>query len=186
MSISSILSSSPVVSGFSVSSPSAKGGSALNQLRQQFQQLGQDLQSGKLSAAQTDFTSLQQGVSTSFSALGHNPITQALKQLQTQLQSGDVAGTPTADGPPIQVQNQTTSGHLHHHRHSQGPTIDPTVTSLGQGLDQLGQALQSNNLSAAQQAYNTMLQGLPLSLSNSLLSAPALLSQPAGSLSLSA
>jgi hypothetical protein len=52
-------------------------------------------------------------------------------------------------------------------------------------LDQLGQALQSNNLSAAQQAYNSVLQGLPLSLSNSLLSTPDVLGQ-SGSVSLSA
>jgi len=42
------------------------------------------------------------------------------------------------------------------------------------------------NLTAAQQAYNSVLQGLPLSLSNGLLSIPDVMSQSAGGVSLNA
>ena len=192
MSISSVASHNPFVSGFSVGSPSAKQTSALNQLRQQFQQLGEDLQSGNLSAAQSDFATLQQEATpttVSTSTPGNDPVTNALQQLQTQLQSGDLAGAqpkPAPSAPPIQQQGTPgpgVHGHGHHH-HSPDPA-DPAAPVTA-GLGQLGQALQSNNLSSAQQAYNSLLQGLPLSLGNGLLSTPDVLSQTGSNISLSA
>jgi hypothetical protein len=190
MSISSIAHN--IASSFTVGSPSAKQTSTLNQLRQQFQQLGQDLQSGNLAAAQSDFATLQQEASpltASTSKSVHDPVTQAFNQLQTQVQSGDVAGPQPkpAPGAPIQqqgLQTPSTHHHGHHHPAPQGPG-DPTASGF-EGLDQLGQALQSNNLTAAQQAYNSVLQGLPLSLSGGLLATPDVLSQSAGGISLSA
>ncbi|HEY6337065.1 MAG TPA: hypothetical protein VIW68_01090 [Candidatus Sulfotelmatobacter sp.] len=187
MSISSIASHNNIASGFSVGSPSARQTAALNQLRQQFQQLGQDLQSGSLSAAQSDFATLQQEASltaASPTTLGKDPITQALNQLRTQLQSGDLAGPqprPVANVPIAQPSPAPgTHHHGHHHPSTQGPA-DPAEPEA-EGFDQLGQALQSNNLSAAQQAYNSVLQSLPLSLRNGVLSTPDVLSQSAVSL----
>lgn len=194
MSISSIAHNT-IATGFSVGSPSASKTSALGQLRQQFQQLGQDLQSGKLTAAQSDFAALQQEASplttTSTAAQStpaHDPVTQALDQLHTQLQSGDLAGTtqkPVANTPIAQEPSPAPGahGHGHHHHAPEGPA-DPTTPGSG-GFEQLGQALQSSNLSAAQQAYNAVLHALPPSLSNGLLSTPDVLSQ-SGSVSLSA
>jgi hypothetical protein len=52
------------------------------------------------------------------------------------------------------VQNQSSQVHHHHHHHSGGNEQN----SISQTFSQLGQALQSGNLSAAQQAYSTLQQ----------------------------
>lgn len=195
MSISSIANNHTIPSSFSLGSPNANQTAALGHLRQQFQQLGKDLQSGKLAAAQTDFSALQLASSASTnmstkSAPGHDPVTQALNQLVTDLRSGNLAGTPLkpAPGAPIaQPGPQTPGVHGRHHHHfpTAGPA-DPTWPVSGQGLDPLGHDLQPNNLSAAQQAYNSVLQGLPLSLSSGMLATPDVLTQAAGGVSLDA
>jgi hypothetical protein len=85
MSVAGILSSS--LFDYSIQSAQSK----LQQSRQVFQQLGQDLQSGNLPAAQTDFAALQpSGSSSSVSSLlqSANPIAQGFKQLSQDLQSG--------------------------------------------------------------------------------------------------
>jgi hypothetical protein len=182
MSIASVASSNPI-SGFSVNS--SANTSKLSQLREQFQQLGQDLQSGNLSGAQSDFARLQQEASpagASNTAPANDPVTQALNQLQTDLETGDLAGAAPkpVGGAPIAVQEPHARwGQGPHHIDPGGPE-DPTSPGSGTSLEQLGQALQSNNLSAAQQAYNSVLQGLPLSLSNGLLSTPDVMSQSGG------
>jgi hypothetical protein len=79
---------------------------------QAFSQIAQDLQSGNLTAAQSDYANLQQG-----------------------LQQGQGLG------------------HGHHHFHS--AAASSALTQAQDALAQLGQALQSGNLSAAQQAYTT-------------------------------
>jgi hypothetical protein len=185
MSIASVASSP--ISGFNVNS--SANTSKQSQLREQFQQLGQDLQSGNLSAAQGDFASLQQAslASGSSTTRANDPVTQALNQLQTDLQTGDLVGAAPkpVGGAPIAVQvPHTPSFHGHTPHPPEGPE-DPTSPGSGTSLEQLGQALQSNNLSAAQQAYNSVLQGLPLSLSNGMLSTPDVMSQSGGGVSLS-
>ena len=89
MSISGILSSSFLQNQLSaVTSP----------YKQDMQQLGQDLQSGNLLAAQSDFAALQAAFSqsatttaSSSTASTSNPITQAMNQLATDLQSGNLS-----------------------------------------------------------------------------------------------
>lgn len=192
MSISSIAHQASIASSFSTGTPNANRTSTLNQLRQQFQQLGQDLQSGNLSAAQSDFASLQQEASPTrvSSTPSNDPVTQALNQLQTQLQAGGLAGAPPKPVASVPIAQQGpeapgTRSHGHgHHGHVPDPA-DP-APPVYDGLDELGQALQSSNLSAAQQAYNSVLQGLPLSLSNGLLSTPDVLAQSGSGVSLSA
>jgi hypothetical protein len=76
---------------------------------QAFSQIAQDLQSGNLTAAQSDYANLQQG----------------LKQ---------------------------GAGHSHHFHSA---AASSALTQTQNALAQLGQALQSGNLSAAQQAYTT-------------------------------
>ena len=73
-----------------------------------------DLKAGNTTAAQQDFTRLQQD-----------------------------------------MQSQSTQTHHRHHRHG---SADADSAAISQLLTQLGTALQSGNLSAAQQAYSTMLQ----------------------------
>jgi outer membrane protein assembly factor BamD (BamD/ComL family) len=142
--------------------------SKMQQVQQEFQQLGQDLQSGNLSAAQSDFASLQQlgpqGSSSSSSSTSStqstNPVAQAFSQLSQDLQSGNLTAAQQ-DYTTIQqdLQSQGTQGHHHHHHHhesSESSSSSSEGNTVGQAFSQLGQALQSGNLSAAQQAYSTL------------------------------
>jgi|HubBroStandDraft_6_1064221.scaffolds.fasta_scaffold86157_4 hypothetical protein len=63
----------------------------MQQFKQEFQQFGQDLQAGNLSAAQAEFVTLQQlglqGLSTS-TAQSSSPLAQAFKQLSQACRRG--------------------------------------------------------------------------------------------------
>ena len=64
-------------------------------IQQEFHQLGQDLQSGNLSAAQSDFATLQQLApqnSSTASSTSGSPLVQAFNQLGQDLQSGNLSG----------------------------------------------------------------------------------------------
>ena len=131
------------------------------QFRQDFQKLGQDLQSGNLSAAQADFATLQQlgpqtsSASSTSSSQSSNPIAQAFNQLAQDLQSGNVSAAQQ-DFSAIQKDVQSQAGRMHnHHCHHIGGSGTSAINQL---LNQLGQSLQSGNLTAAQQAYSTLLQ----------------------------
>lgn len=128
------------------------------QFQEEFQQLGQDLQSGNLSAAQQDFVTLQQLSPQSNSTSGsqsNNPIAQEFNQLAQDLQSGNLSAAQQ-DYSQIQqdFQSQAAQGHHHHHHHDGGSGL----SEIGQLFSQLGQALQSGNLSSAQQVYATLQQ----------------------------
>lgn len=136
----------------------------VQQFKQEFQQLGQDLQAGNLSAAQADFTTLQQigsnGNSTSStstsSPASSNPLVQAFNQLGQDLQSGNLSAAQQ-DFANIQqaLQSQASQAHGHdHHHHGEGG--DSQSNPISQLFQQLGQALQSGSLSSAQQIYTTM------------------------------
>jgi hypothetical protein len=91
------------------------------QFQQEFQQLGQYLQSGNLTAAQSDYTTLQ-------------------KDFQSMATYGEAV-----------------HGHRHHHESGSG---DSSQIAISQLLSELGSALQSGNLSSAQQAYTSLQQDL--------------------------
>lgn len=155
MSVAGILSSS--LFNYSIQSAQSK----LQQSRQVFQQLGQDLQSGNLPSTQTDFAALQSpGSSSSVSSLlqSANPIAQGFKQLSHDLQSGSVSSAQQ-DYAKIQqdFQNQVVAKHGHHHDGGGAGA----ASGVSQLLEQLGQELQSGNLNAAQQAYSTLQQDFP-------------------------
>ncbi len=162
MSISGILSSSFLQNQLSaVTSP----------YKQDMQQLGQDLQSGNLLAAQSDFAALQAAFSqsatttaSSSTASTSNPITQAMNQLATDLQSGNLSAAQkdfSSVQQDIQKQGNIPDTHLHHHSHHGGASGDSSSqNSLLQDLNQVGQSLSSSNLSAAQQSYATLQQQL--------------------------
>jgi outer membrane protein assembly factor BamD (BamD/ComL family) len=135
------------------------------QFEQEFQQLGQDLQSGNLTAATADFGALSKltpqnstgGISTSFSS---SPAGQAFNQLSQDLQSGNLTAAQQ-DYSSIQtdIQNRVSSERGgHHHHHGGGGT---EASSLSQAFQALGTSLQSGNLTSAQQAYATLQQDLP-------------------------
>ena len=133
----------------------------MKQIQQEFQQLGQDLQSGNLSAAQSDFarysSSVPQNNSTS-STQSNNPIAQAFSQLSKDLQAGDLSAAQQ-DYSTIQqdFQNQAAQMQGHHHHHGGSGSGASAISQL---FDQLGQALQSGDLSTAQSVFSTPAAGL--------------------------
>jgi hypothetical protein len=148
----------------------------MQQFRQDFQKLGQDLQTGNLTGAQADFATLQKdGPQSSSSTQNSNPITQTFQQLSTDLQSGNLTKAQQ-DYSNLQqdFQNQASS-HMqrpHHHHHSGGGS--DASSQMSQILTQLGQDLQTGNLSSAQQAYTTLQQDLQqYALANGALSGPS-------------
>jgi hypothetical protein len=114
MSISAIASS--IVSGFTGSQHVQ---SKFEQIRDEFKQLGQDLQSGNLSQAQQDFTALSQNL----------PSISQSRASQVASQVSNATGATGATGSSA------------------------SSSSLLQEFNQLGRALQSGNLRAAQQDY---------------------------------
>jgi len=130
------------------------------EIQQDFAQLGKDLESGNLSAAQADFATLEQLMPQNNSAAAaesNSPIAQAFNQLSEDLQSGNLTAAQQAYANIQQdFQNRTapTEGHRHHHQHHGGGG----ASSLSQLLSQLGQALGSGNLSQAQQVFATLQQ----------------------------
>lgn len=116
------------------------------QVQNEFKQLGQDLQAGNLSEAQTDYVTLSQAVG---SQLGSNsPIAKTLGTIGQALQSGNVSAAQ-------QAFSALSSGHSGvSHRNQRGAMQG----SFEQVWNQMGQALQSGNVSAAQQAFSAVQQ----------------------------
>ncbi len=129
--------------------------------RQEFQQLGQDLQSGNLTAAQSDFATLQQsGPQSGSSTQSSSPVATDLNQLATDLKAGNTTAAQQ-DYTKIQQDFQSQQGsqtQTHHHHHHHGGGGSGESNSIDQLLSQMGQALQSGNLSTAQQAYASLQQ----------------------------
>ena len=134
-------------------------------LKQEFQQLGQDLQSGNLSAAQSDFAALQQNApqagAASSSAQSGNPVTQAFQQLAQDLKAGNLTAAQQ-DYSTIQqdFKTQAAPGQTQHPRHLRGTgssgNSEGQPNSVTQLFSQLGQALQAGNLTLAQTAYTSL------------------------------
>ncbi|MGH9591415.1 MAG: hypothetical protein ACRD25_13535 [Terracidiphilus sp.] len=101
------------------------------QIQREFQQLGQDLQSGDLTAAQTDFTTLQQLV----------PKLASIPTAASDTTTGTTATSSTT--------TETTSTPT-----STVASNDPRV----QAFAQLEQDIQSGNTSGAQQDYSNIQQ----------------------------
>jgi hypothetical protein len=149
-------------------------GSTGSLAQQQMQQLSQDLQSGNLTAAQSDFSALQQAFSqppTTTSAPStpstSNPLAQAFNQLGSDLQSGNSTAAQkdvSTLKQDFQSQGTLAGNHFHAHRlgggGGGGSSSSTGQSALLQELNSLGQSLTANNLSAAQQTYATVQQQL--------------------------
>lgn len=133
------------VSGISGSTTSIQ--SQYQQVREQFKKLSQDLQSGDLTDAQTDFVTLSQSFTAQTSA--NSPFGQALSKIGQDIQSGDLTAAQDALNALRKV-GPNANG--------QGSHVPPMAAKLSQGLDALSQALQSGNLTAAQQAFSAVQQ----------------------------
>jgi deoxyribodipyrimidine photolyase len=130
-------------------------------IQSEFQQLGQDLQAGNITQAQSDFSVLSQNVSGSLQS--NSPLAQAFSALGAALQSGNVSAAQQAYTALQQDVQQAGQGHHHHHHHggSSSQTGSSTTSStLSQLFSNLGSALQTGTLSAAQAAYSTLSQDL--------------------------
>jgi outer membrane protein assembly factor BamD (BamD/ComL family) len=137
MSVTGIASS--ILSTLNSTQPQA-GQNRFQQIRSEFQALGQDLQSGNLTQAQHDFTTLSQDLpgvavntgatatantnATGSSQAATNPLIQAFSQLGQDLQSGnlkasqqDFANIEQVAQQNVQQDAQQSGGHhRHHHR----------------------------------------------------------------------
>jgi len=169
MSVSGILSSSFLQNQISsVSSP----------YQQDMQKLSQDLQSGNLSAAQSDFATLQQAFSQPATTSASTsttptaiPVALSFNQLASDLQSGNLSAAQkdfSTAQQDLKNQYKLPASHFHHLSHpggGGGSSDSSNQNSLLQDLNQVGQNLTSSNPSGAQQAYATLQQELQLSLS---------------------
>ncbi len=143
---------------------------SFQKIRSEFQQLGQDLQSGNLTQSQSDFSILSQNlpggsqINSAASSTGAttNSLTQAVNQLGTDLKAGNLPAA-RQDFTTIQQDVQQIAGqvggHHHHHNHAeiaQNSSATRQKTSIAQEFSQLAQSLQGGNLQGAQQAFATL------------------------------
>jgi hypothetical protein len=136
--------------------------SRADQFRKEFQQLGQDLQTGNLAGAQADFAALQQNGPQTCSTQSSDPIAQAFQKLSADLQSGNLTEAQQ-DFTTLQqdFQNQAASARPHHHHHMHfGGNESSASSAISQIFSQLALDLQSGNLASGQQAYSTLQQDL--------------------------
>jgi outer membrane protein assembly factor BamD (BamD/ComL family) len=156
-----------------------KGQGNSQQIQSEFQQLGQDLQTGNLAQAQQDYATLSQNFAPAQSetaaaattaaatttaaaqAANSNPIAQAFDALSTDLQNGNITAAQQ-DYATIQqdAQQQQGSSQVHHHHHGGGGGGGQKGSQISQTLSSLSSALQSGNLSSAQTAFATLQQDL--------------------------
>jgi hypothetical protein len=148
------------------------------QFQKEFQQLGQALQSGNLSAAQSDFATLQQNLTSTnatSSPSAANSLTQAFSQLGKDLQSGNLSAAQQAFST-VRQDAQTQGTQSHHHHHHGGGAGSGEQSNIPQEFAQLGQDLQSGNVSAAQKAYSAVQQSFAAFGANSASATAATLS----------
>jgi outer membrane protein assembly factor BamD (BamD/ComL family) len=129
------------------------------QFQQEFQQLGQDLQAGNLTAAQSDIRAIQKNMPASdFNAASqsNSKIATDFRQLSTDLQSGNLSAAQS-DYTTLQKDFQSVSTYGNNHRHANDGSRSSAIKEL---LNELGSALQSGNLTNAQQAYTSLQQDL--------------------------
>ncbi|HWX37957.1 MAG TPA: hypothetical protein VNY09_01880 [Candidatus Sulfotelmatobacter sp.] len=167
MSIIGILSSNLFAAGAAQNTQSAQNTgnnpSKFQQIKAEFQQLGQDLQSGNLTQAQKDYTTLSQNLPGLPQAQNTaNPLVQAFNQLGQDLQSGNVQAAQS-DYATVQQDAQQNaahaSGHHHHHHRAEGSQesgSNPQTNSINTAFSQLAESLQAGSLSGAQSAFATL------------------------------
>jgi outer membrane protein assembly factor BamD (BamD/ComL family) len=136
------------------------------QIQSEFQQLGQDLQSGNVAQAQTDFTTLSQNFpdlnQNSTTATSGNSLAQTFAQLGQDLQSGNLQAAQqdfTTIQQDLQPNASQQAGGHHHHHHAES-SQNSSTNPLVQAISQLEQTLQAGNLQGAQSAFSTLLNDL--------------------------
>src|ERR1700722_10210253 len=174
MSIIGILSSNLFSTGAAQSTQSSQNSqSTFQQIKSEFQQLGQDLQTGNVTAAQSDFTTLSKSLSTliptpaattTAANPSASPLASAFAQLGQDLQSGNLQAaqqdyTTVQQDAQQQSASQQVSGHHGHHGHhteksqSSSSSSSQQTNPINQAFGALAQDLQAGNLSGAQSAF---------------------------------
>jgi len=131
------------------------------QIQSQFQKVGQDLQSGNLTQAQADFAILSQELPSAQQAGGSTTtgptsiLAKAFQALGQDLKAGNLAASQADFATIQQDAQQQSSGQAQGHHHHHGGGSSQASNTLEQTFTSLGTALQSGNLSSAQQAYAT-------------------------------
>lgn len=183
MSIIGILSSNLFSAGTAQNTQSSRNTpSTFQQIKTEFQQLGQDLQTRNVTAAQSDFTTLTQNLSTILQAPAAaataptatsptaSPLATAFAKLGQDLQSGNLQAaqqdyTTVQQDAQQQSASQQVSGHHGHHRHhtersqsytSSSSTASQQTNPVNQAFGALAQDLQAGNLSTAQSAFSAL------------------------------
>lgn len=171
MSIIGILSSNLFASGAAQNTqttPSTQGApSKFQQVQAEFQQLGQDLQSGNLTQAQQDYATLSQNLPNSgqtTTGQTTNSVQQALTQLGQDLQAGNLQAAQqdytTVQQDTQQQAAQVGGHHGHHHHHAESSQSSSSTSQqnnpIAQAFSTLAQDLQAGNLSGAQSAFATL------------------------------
>jgi len=135
--------------------------SQFQQVKSAFQQLGTDLQAGSLAQAQQDFATLSQTISPSQQS-GNKAVGSDLSALGQALQSGNLSDAQKAYSTLLQdVQSSSQAYHgRHHHHHHHAGGAQQQNNPIAQAFGSLGSALQSGDLSGAQQAYSAIVQDL--------------------------
>ena len=145
------------VSGISTSTDLNQTSSAQTKFRQvknDFQQLGQALQSGDLNAAQQAFAALQQLIPNLSSGSqaqngqqgsSQNPLLADLNAIGKALQSGDLSAAKSAFAK-LQQDVQSVSHKGHHHRHHKTGGAQNSLASF------LGNSSQTNGTSSTSQS----------------------------------
>ena len=164
------------------------------QIRKLLEQLGQALQSGDLSGAQKAFASLQQLLPSSSVNQAQNTqqtdqstFTTDLNALGQALQSSDLSKAQDAFAKLLQ--DMQSAQKVHHRKaddlqnsvSSSNSSTDSNQTNgiqanfqqMSTYFNQLGQALQSGDLSGAQKAFASLQQLLPSSSENTNLNVVA-------------
>jgi len=149
------------------------------QIVKDFSTLQQDLSSNDLVTSQQAYTTLTQDLQNMRQAQGiqaqNSQVSTDLAAVGSALQSGDLSGAQTAfatltqdlqsSAQPAQSGQQTYTARGHHHHHHHGGSTESADSNLSSGLSAVGSALQSGDLSGAQSAFGTLLQGLTNGLS---------------------
>jgi hypothetical protein len=141
--------------------------SKFQQVQGEFKTLGQDLNSGNLVQAETDFVTLSQSVTSQLAS--NSPVAKAVNAVGQALQSGNLTAAQQAFSSIAPTMTGQSAVHHHHAHGSQTSASAAQNNSFAQELSTLGQALQSGNLSAAQQAFSAMQQSWQASGAGTLM-----------------
>lgn len=166
MSIIGILSSNLFAAGLNHNAQNSQTAqntaSTFQQIKAEFQQLGQDLQFGSLTEAQQDFSALSQNFPQA-SQTSRDPVMQALTQLGKDLQAGNLRAaqqdysTVQQDAQQIAAQVRGHHGHRYHRAESSQYSSSAQLSNpIVQAFSTLAQDLQAGNLSGAQSAFATL------------------------------